>query len=141
VRIYYILLATVGLASAGIGCAPIEYTAILSSASQAIEEAEAAGAGCTTEQLDRRSPVTENGAPDPGTQLASSDESPTVPKMGQPMCSAPYEYYMAVEYLHQARVEVGYSEYEAALEFAQEAQSFARKARDIALNTEREGGR
>jgi hypothetical protein len=57
------------------------------------------------------------------------------------MCSAPYEYYMAVEYLHQARVEVGYSEYEAALEFAQEAQSFARKARDIALNTEREGGR
>jgi hypothetical protein len=48
---------------------------------------------------------------------------------------------MAVEYLHQARVEVGYSEYEAALEFAQEAQSFARKARDIALNTEREGGR
>jgi hypothetical protein len=27
------------------------------------------------------------------------------------------------------------------LEFAREAQSFARKARDIALNTEREGGR
>ncbi|MCP4198283.1 MAG: DUF4398 domain-containing protein [Proteobacteria bacterium] len=140
-RVYYILLAIGGLALADIGCAPMEYTAILSSASQAIGEAAAAGASCTTEQLDRRSPATENVTPDPGTQLASSDESSTSPKMGQPMCSAPYEYYMAVEYLRQARVEVGYSEYEAALGFAREAQSFARKARDIALDPDREGGR
>ena len=57
------------------------------------------------------------------------------------MCSAPYEYYTALEYLRQARVEVGYSEYEAALEFAEEARSSALKARDIAIAKNREGGR
>jgi hypothetical protein len=61
--------------------------------------------------------------------------------MGQPMCSAPYEYYGAIEYLHQARMEVGYSEYEAALEFAREARSSARRARDIAINKNLEGER
>ncbi len=57
------------------------------------------------------------------------------------MCSAPYEYYEAVEFLRQARVEVGYSEYEAALEFAREARSSARKARDIAISKNLERGR
>ncbi len=140
-RIYATLLAVVGLAAGGIGCAPIEYTAVVVSASQAIEEAEAAGASCTAEQLDRRSPVTENLSPDPGTQLASSDEHSDQPEAGQPMCSAPYEYYAAVEFLRQARVEVGYSEYEAALEFAREARSSARKARDIAISKNLERGR
>jgi hypothetical protein len=123
------------------GCAPIEYTAVLFTASQAIGEAEGAGAACTTEQLDRRSPVTENLAPDPGTQLASSDENSAYPEMGQPTCTAPYEYYTAIEYIRQARVEVGYSEYEAALEFAREARSSARKARDIAISNNLERGR
>ena len=57
------------------------------------------------------------------------------------MCDAPYEYYSAVEYLHKAREEVGYSEYEAAIEFARKSRKFARKARDIALNRNQERGR
>ena len=57
------------------------------------------------------------------------------------MCDAPYEYYSALEYLRKAREEVGFSDYEAAVDFAREARSFARKARDIALNRAQERGR
>lgn len=129
------------LAFAGWGCAPIEYSVVIVGASQAIAEAEVAGASCTPEQLDRLSPVTRNLAPDPGTALVSTDESPVVPETGEPTCDAPYEYYSALEYLHKAREEVGYSDYEAAIEYAREARSFAHKARDIALNRAQERGR
>jgi hypothetical protein len=123
------------------GCAPIEYSVVIVQASQAIAEAEIAGASCTPEQLDRLSPVTKNQAPDPGTALASTEEETAPVEVGEATCDAPYEYYSAIEYLRKAREEVGYSDYEAAVEFAREARSLARKARDIALNRDAERGR
>ena len=122
-------------------CAPIEYSVVIVEASQAVAEAEIAGASCTQEQLDRLSPVTKNLAPDPGTALASSEEEDVHIEVGKPRCDAPYEYYAAQEYLHKAREEVGYSDYEPAVEYAREARIFARKARDIALNRDQERGR
>ncbi len=138
---WFLALIIIGLAYTNFGCAPIEYSVVVVEAAQAIAEAEVAGASCTSEQLDRLSPVTKNLAPDPGTALASSEEGPSDPAIGQAMCDAPYEYYSAIEYLHKAREEVGYSDYEPALEFAREARSSARKARDIALNRDQERGR
>jgi len=125
------------------GCAPIEYSVVIVEASQAIAEAEMAGAMCTEEQLDRLSPVTENQAPDPGTELASSEGAGARHRVGigEPTCDAPFEYYSAVEYRLKAREEMGYSNYEAAIEFARKARSYARKARDIALRRDRERGR
>jgi hypothetical protein len=137
----FLILIFAFLAFAGTRCAPIEYSVVIVEASQAIAEAEVAGASCTQEQLDRLSPVTENLAPDPGTALASSEEEPTRPELGKPMCDAPYEFYSAVEYIRKAREEVGYSDYEPALDYAREARSSARKARDIALNRNQERGR
>ena len=43
--------------------------------------------------------------------------------------------------VHKAREEVGYSDYEPALEFARQSRTYARKARDIALNRNQERGR
>ena len=123
------------------GCAPIELSVVVVSASQAIAEAEVAGAHCTPEQLDRLSPVTENLATDPGTELVSTEEERLTGGTGLPMCDAPYEYYSAVELIHKAREEVGYSDYEAAVEYAREARTFAQKARDIAIQRTKERGR
>jgi hypothetical protein len=126
-----------------IGCAPIEYTVVIVQASQAIAAAEVQGAHCTDEQLAARSPLLETDVPDPGTELASTETKPkgAADLDGEPLCAAPYEYYSAVEYLHKAREEVGYSDYEAAIEYAREARSFARSAKEIALRFSREGGR
>jgi hypothetical protein len=132
--------ALFGFALVSTGCAPIEYSVVIVQASQSIAEAEIAGAACTQEQLDKLSPMTENTAPDPGYALASSEEEPAIPKIGQPTCDAPYEYYSAVEYLKKAREEVSYSDYEAAMDFATEALTSARSARDIALNRDQETG-
>jgi hypothetical protein len=125
------------------GCAPIEYTVVVVEASQAIAAAEVSGAHCTEEQLKERSPVTAVATPEAGTEIASTDAGKTAAAdlEGQPQCAAPYEYYSAVEYLHKAREEVGYSDYQAAIEFAREARSFARSAREIALRYSRERGR
>lgn len=138
---WQVLVVVSCLAAIDVGCAPIEYSVVIVQASQAIAEAEVAGAGCTQEQLDRLSPVTRNTAPDPGTQLASTEEEPLSPKLGQPRCDAPFEYYSALEFLRKAREEVGFSDYEPAIEYARESRSFARKARDIALNRDQERGR
>lgn len=46
---------------------------------------------------------------------------------------APYEWTSANLYLHQARLLVGYSEYEAAVNFAGKASKFASEAREKAL--------
>jgi len=127
-----------------LGCAPIEYTVVIVQASQAIAAAEVAGAQCTEEQLAARSPITATDVPDPGTALASTEEgTASTPSSleGKPLCAAPYEYYSAVEYLHKAREEVGYSDYQAAVEYARESRSFARSAREIALRYSRERGR
>ena len=42
---------------------------------------------------------------------------------------APYEYFSAVEHLHKAREEQGYSDYQAAIDLAQKAIKFADTAR------------
>ena len=135
------LSIAVWTAALALGCAPIEYSVVVVEASQAIAEAEMAGAACTQEQLDRRSPVTKNLAPDPGTELASSEHDELGTGIGEPMCDAPFEYYSALEYLHKAREEVGYSDYEAAIVFARQARKHARTARDISLKRDRERGR
>lgn len=46
---------------------------------------------------------------------------------------APYEFTAAHLYLQKAREEVGYSDYEVALDFAKKASKFANEARDKAL--------
>ncbi len=138
---WFPILSIIGLSLQGWGCAPVEYSVIIVQASQAIAEAEVAGASCTEEQLERLSPVTKNLAPDPGTALATSEEEPRRSAFAQSSCDAPYEYYSALEYLRKAREEVGYSDYEAACEFAREARAMARRARDIALNRDQERGR
>ncbi len=45
-----------------------------------------------------------------------------------------YEYRRAQMNLRQARLEEGYSEFQAAMDLAKEAQSFAEQAKDLALN-------
>ena len=45
---------------------------------------------------------------------------------------APYEYWSSVEYLHKAREEGGYADFQVAVEFAKKAQDFAHQARDLA---------
>jgi hypothetical protein len=125
-----------------LGCAPIEYSVIIVQASKAIAEAETAGAHCTEEQLDRLSPVTRNQTPTAGRELVSSnDKKKERPDLGAPTCDAPYEYYSALEYSRQAREEVSYSDYDAAIDFARESRTMAEKARDIALNRAEERGR
>jgi hypothetical protein len=44
---------------------------------------------------------------------------------------APYEYASAVEYLHKAREEGGYAEYQVAIDYGHRAEDFAIKARAI----------
>jgi hypothetical protein len=46
---------------------------------------------------------------------------------------APYEYTMAVEYLHKAREEAGYADYQSAIRFGKRSEESAKKAREIAL--------
>lgn len=48
---------------------------------------------------------------------------------------APYEFTAARLYLEKAREEVGYSDFEVALDFAQKASRFANEAREKALAT------
>jgi hypothetical protein len=45
---------------------------------------------------------------------------------------APYEYTAATEYLHKAREEAGYAEYQDAIEFGRKAEELANRARAIA---------
>jgi hypothetical protein len=49
---------------------------------------------------------------------------------------APYEYTTAVLYLHKAREEAGYSDYQAAIRFGRKAELMARKARRMAGQTD-----
>lgn len=123
------------------GCAPVEYSRALVRASRAIAEAEAAGAGCTEEQLADLSPVTANEAPDPGTELVSSEDGALKQRdAGEPACLAPFEYYFALEYREKAREEVSYADYEPALLYAKEAYDMAVQAVTIARNPKSEKG-
>lgn len=46
---------------------------------------------------------------------------------------APYEYTMATEFLHKAREEAGYADYQSAIRFGKKAESMAKKARTLAI--------
>jgi hypothetical protein len=54
-------------------------------------------------------------------------------KLAQADRYAPYEYTAAEEYLHKAREEAGYAEYEDAIEFGRRAEDLANKGRAIAV--------
>ena len=47
---------------------------------------------------------------------------------------APYEYTAAEEYLHKAREEAGYAQYQDSIEFGRKAEELAVRARAIALS-------
>ena len=47
---------------------------------------------------------------------------------------APYEYTAAEEYLHKAREEAGYAQYQDSIEYGHKAEDMAHRARAIALN-------
>jgi hypothetical protein len=49
---------------------------------------------------------------------------------------APYEFTTAELYLHKAREEAGYSDYQAAIRFGKKAELMARKARRIATDAQ-----
>jgi hypothetical protein len=50
---------------------------------------------------------------------------------------APYEWTSANLYLHKAREEVGYSDFEQAVSYSKKASTFANKARDNAMKAAR----
>jgi Domain of unknown function (DUF4398) len=54
-------------------------------------------------------------------------------KLAQADRYAPYEFTAAEEYLHKAREEAGYAEYEDAIEFGRRAEDLANKGRAIAV--------
>jgi hypothetical protein len=54
-------------------------------------------------------------------------------KLAQADRYAPYEYTAAQEYLHKAREEAGYSEYQVAIEFGRRSEELADRARAIAV--------
>lgn len=50
---------------------------------------------------------------------------------------APYEWTAANLYIHKAREEVGYSDFEVAVDFAQKASKFANEAKEKAMSSPR----
>jgi hypothetical protein len=54
-------------------------------------------------------------------------------KLAQADRYAPYEYTAAEEYLHKAREEAGYAEYEDAIEYGRKSEEMANRARAIAV--------
>lgn len=55
-------------------------------------------------------------------------------KLAQADRYAPYEFTAAEEYLHKAREEAGYAEYQNAIEFGRKAEELANKGRAIAVS-------
>ena len=59
-------------------------------------------------------------------------------KLAQGDRYAPYEYTAAEEYLHKAREEGGYAEYQDAIEYGKKAEDLANRARAIAVSRQAE---
>jgi hypothetical protein len=55
-------------------------------------------------------------------------------KLAQGDRYAPYEYTAAEEYLHKAREEAGYAEYQDSIEYGRKAEELANRARAIAVS-------
>ncbi|MEP6654189.1 MAG: hypothetical protein ABJA82_12570 [Myxococcales bacterium] len=53
---------------------------------------------------------------------------------------APYEYTAAMEYLHKAREEGAYAEYQVAIEYGRRAEDLAQRARALAVERRAGGG-
>ena len=130
-------------------CAPIEYTIVITEASGMLAQAEEAGAACTEEQLSSLAQQEDDEGQTQETEgvvIAESstdeeDESVSRIITEDDTCHAPFEFYFAREYLNKAREEVGYSDYQKALEFAQVAKTYAEQAYEIATRRRRERGR
>jgi hypothetical protein len=54
-------------------------------------------------------------------------------KLAEAARYAPYEYTAAEEYLHKAREEGGYAEYQDSIEYGRKAEELAKRARAIAV--------
>lgn len=61
-------------------------------------------------------------------------------KLAQADRLAPYEYTAAEEYLHKAREEAAYAEYEEAIEYGRKSEEMANKGRAIAVARLSQGG-
>ena len=59
-------------------------------------------------------------------------------KLAQADRYAPYEFTAAEEYLHKAREEAGYAEYQDAIEFGRKSEDLANRARAIAVSKQAE---
>jgi hypothetical protein len=59
-------------------------------------------------------------------------------KLAQADRYAPYEYTAAEEYLHKAREEAGYAEYQDSIEYGRRAEDLANRARAIAVSKQAE---
>jgi len=70
-----------------------------------------------------------------GNRAASAVSSA---KLAQADRYAPYEYTAAEEYLHKAREEGGYAEYQDAIEYGKKAEDLANRARAIAVSKQAE---
>src|SRR5262245_35805182 len=70
-----------------------------------------------------------------GSKAASAVSSA---KQAQAERYAPYEYTAAEEYLHKAREEAGYAEYQDAIEYGRKAEDLANRARAIAVSKQAE---
>lgn len=66
-----------------------------------------------------------------GSKAASAVSSA---KQAQAERYAPYEYTAAEEYLHKAREEAGYAEYQDAIEYGRRSEELANRARAVAVN-------
>ena len=66
-----------------------------------------------------------------GNKAASAVSSA---KLAQADRYAPYEYTAAEEYLHKAREEAGYAEYQDAIEYGRRSEELANRARAVAVN-------
>ena len=65
-----------------------------------------------------------------GNKAASAVSSA---KLAQADRYAPYEYTAAEEYLHKAREEAGYAEYQDAIEYGRRAEELANRARAVSV--------
>jgi len=153
---WFLLCSALG---ALLACAPIEYTVDIAEASGLLAQAEEAGAACTDEELVKLTQAKTGIKPEETAAQPDEvdSETPIRPKAeSEPVkasqgtgpeahikggCNAPFEYYFSKEYLNKAREEVGYSDYQAALEYLQVAKDYAKQAYEIATRRQKERGR
>jgi hypothetical protein len=73
------------------------------------------------------------------TAIAGADEVLEAAKQSEAETLAPYSYWMAVAYLHKARLTEGYSEFGAAERFAIRAKDLAQESLKLAAEAAQRG--